>query len=93
MSAVISTHQQAARTISKISIVSDIYKGYGKIDGSHAIRLLGWGEENGEKYWIAANTYGPGWGDNGFFKIPRGSNYMHVENMLSAVFPREAYNW
>ncbi len=34
--------------------------------GGHAVVLLGWGPG----YWIGLNTWGRGWGDNGFFKIP-----------------------
>ncbi len=37
----------------------------GAVAGGHAVVLLGWG--NG--YWIAQNSWGSSWGENGFFKI------------------------
>lgn len=39
--------------------------------GGHAVVLIGWGtdEETGIFYWIARNSWGPYWGDQGFFKI------------------------
>lgn len=45
--------------------------------GGHAIILVGWGvgtDINGRiaDYWIAKNSWGPSWGDNGYFKIIRG---------------------
>ena len=40
---------------------------------NHSVVLLGWGEdEGGNKYWIARNSYGPGWGQMGDFMIRRG---------------------
>ena len=40
--------------------------------GGHAVKLVGWGVEGGVNYWIAANSWGSGWGDHGFFKIKEG---------------------
>ncbi|XP_018914840.2 cathepsin B [Bemisia tabaci] len=51
---------------------SGIYRHiWGKKIGYQTVRLLGWGTENGEDYWIASNSWGTGWGDGGFFKIRR----------------------
>lgn len=33
--------------------------------GGHAIRILGWGVENGTPYWLIANSWNADWGDNG----------------------------
>jgi len=43
--------------------------------------LVGYGEENGTKYWIGMNTWGENWGENGFFRILRGENDCAIESM------------
>ncbi|CAB3410779.1 unnamed protein product [Caenorhabditis bovis] len=36
----------------------------------HVVRLIGWGEaDDGSHYWLAVNSFGRHWGDNGVFKI------------------------
>ncbi|XP_075751954.1 cathepsin B isoform X2 [Rhipicephalus microplus] len=56
--------------------------------GGHAIRLLGWGVENGVPYWLAANSWNTEWGDKGFFKILRGSDECGIEDDVVAGLPR-----
>lgn len=33
--------------------------------GGHAVRMLGWGTENGVDYWLIANSWNNDWGDKG----------------------------
>ncbi len=51
----------------------------------HSILLVGYGEENGTKYWIGMNTWGKNWGENGFFRIIRGENDCNIETMGDAA--------
>jgi cathepsin B len=37
--------------------------------GGHAVKLIGWGEENGVKYWLLLNSWNPTWGENGAFRM------------------------
>ena len=66
--------------------VSGIYHHViGKNLGGHAVRVVGWGEENGTKYWKVANSWNSYWGENGYFRILRGSDECDIEdNMMSS---------
>ena len=48
---------------------------------SHSVLFVGYGIENGIKYWIIQNSYGPNWGDHGYFKIERGIDLIGSESM------------
>ncbi len=41
----------------------------GKIEGYHAVKMIGWGEEDGVKYWLLVNSWGTDWGEDGLFRI------------------------
>ncbi|XP_053698110.1 cathepsin B-like [Sabethes cyaneus] len=60
----------------------------GKMLGGHAIRILGWGVENGTKYWLIANSWNSDWGDNGYFKILRGEDHLGIESSIAAGLPK-----
>jgi len=55
--------------------------------GGHAIKILGWGVEDGVKYWLVANSWNSDWGDKGFFKILRGSDHCGIESEVVAGIP------
>lgn len=46
---------------------------YDKSDVDHDIEVVGWGEEDGTKFWIIRNSWGTFWGELGFFRVERGA--------------------
>ena len=47
----------------------------------HSTTIVGYGEENGIKYWICMNSYGKNWGENGYYRVLRGENEIGIESM------------
>jgi cathepsin B len=56
--------------------------------GGHAVKIFGWGVENGTPYWLVANSWNTDWGDNGFFKIRRGSDECGIDSQMVAGLPK-----
>ncbi|KAL0249402.1 hypothetical protein GEMRC1_004634 [Eukaryota sp. GEM-RC1] len=52
----------------------------GSLRGGHALRIIGWGVEDGVDFWTVANSWGSGWGENGYFRIRRGVNESNIES-------------
>ncbi|UYV74042.1 CTSB [Cordylochernes scorpioides] len=68
---------------------SGVYKQHSKDHiGDHAIKILGWGVENGLPYWLVANSWNSDWGDNGYFKILRGTDECRIERYINAGLPK-----
>uniref|UniRef100_A0A0N5AZQ7 SMB domain-containing protein n=1 Tax=Syphacia muris TaxID=451379 RepID=A0A0N5AZQ7_9BILA len=61
--------------------------------GYHSVRLIGWGTDiakNGHeiKYWLAANSWGTDWGEDGYFRIIRGENHCEIESFVIGAWGR-----
>ncbi|XP_044521965.1 dipeptidyl peptidase 1-like [Gracilinanus agilis] len=56
---------------------------------NHAVLLVGYGtdEKSGEDYWIIKNSWGSSWGEDGFFRIRRGTDECGIESMAVAATP------
>jgi len=53
---------------------------------THEVVIVGYGEEeDGTKFWTVKNSWGRGWGLDGYFRIARGVNMCSIE--MLPVFP------
>ncbi|KAG6520301.1 cathepsin B-like protease 3 [Zingiber officinale] len=72
---------------------SGVYKhltGYSM--GGHAVKLIGWGtSEEGEDYWLIANSWNTEWGEDGYFKITRGRNECGIEANVVAGMQKNLF--
>jgi cathepsin B len=67
---------------------SGIYKHTaGAFRGGHAVTIVGWGTEARQNYWIAKNSWGPSWGEGGFFRIAQGDSYINSWFAFAAEQP------
>jgi len=71
-----------------------------KPTGGHAIKVVGWGEENVKnsegneelvKYWIIANSWGKEWGDSGYFRMKIGIQECQLEKNFYGCIPDIPY--
>ncbi|XP_060520829.1 uncharacterized protein LOC132698652 [Cylas formicarius] len=59
-----------------------------KMVGGHAVKIIGWGEEDGVKYWLIVNSWNSDWGTDGYVKFIRGEDSCGIESEVTAALPR-----
>lgn len=50
---------------------------------NHAVAIIGYGTQNSKDHWLFRNSWGTGWGMNGYFMLTRGINHC---NLMSLPF-------
>uniref|UniRef100_A0A8D2LA31 Dipeptidyl peptidase 1 n=1 Tax=Varanus komodoensis TaxID=61221 RepID=A0A8D2LA31_VARKO len=56
---------------------------------NHAVLLVGYGSDQvtGEPFWIVKNSWGESWGEEGYFRIRRGTDECAIESIAVASIP------
>ena len=58
-----------------------------KVQGGQAVEVVGWGEEQGRKYWVVKNSWGASWGEQGYALVARGGNPIGLEDLAVSATP------
>lgn len=56
----------------------------------HAVLIVGYGEDNGQKYWTVKNSWGAKWGEDGYFRLFRGASLCGVDTMATTSVVNQA---
>ncbi|EER06126.1 cathepsin b, putative, partial [Perkinsus marinus ATCC 50983] len=57
----------------------------GGLVGVHSLKIIGWGVESGQDYWLAVNSWNEESGDHGMIKLAVGET--GIENSIYYVEP------
>mmetsp|Transcript_112768 Transcript_112768/g.318788 ORF Transcript_112768/g.318788 Transcript_112768/m.318788 type:complete len:586 (-) Transcript_112768:159-1916(-) len=65
------------------SAPNKIHQEWEQVD--HAVLAVGYGVERGQPYWVLQNSWGNDWGEDGYFRMARGSDESGCESIAVAA--------
>jgi len=71
--------------------IFDYEGGTGPADIDHDISVVGFGVAGGIKFWTVRNSWGSAWGEDGFFRLIRGTNNIQIEHDCAWTTPVDTW--